>query len=181
MSNDAPALTENEACPSSPCKRVKFSADTCRPEGKSQTAPKASHRHSAVKRAKRHRRRHPHMVFAIKLTDEGMKSFDEEHFGPAPPGLSGKAYEQWWLTRREALCIIIPRHCMNFFDLPKVNSDSGFAFVYDGEDIEPSVAFVDSTSRTRMIPTPELVAEVGKYIHQDGDQPKWYRLAMLGD
>ncbi|KAL1747549.1 hypothetical protein HDZ31DRAFT_20502, partial [Schizophyllum fasciatum] len=136
---------------------------------------------SSTPRQKRRHRRHPPMVFAIKLTEEGMKSFDEEHFGPAPPGLNGKDYEEWWLSREAALAAIIPSHCMAFFGLPEVNSDSGLAFVHDGDDMAPSVAFVDSTSRTRVIPTPELVAKVGKYIHQEGDQPQWYKLAILGD
>ncbi|KAL1761731.1 hypothetical protein FB107DRAFT_244897 [Schizophyllum commune] len=154
---------------------------------KSRTAAKATttgppHKTgTAASSRKRPRPRQRHMVYAIKLTEEGMKSFQEEHFGPPPAGLTEEQRRTWWRKRKCSLSVIIPRHCIHRFNLHAANP-SLVSFTREGNILESVVAFADNSSRrTSALPSPQLVAEVAKYMHQEGDKAQWYRFAKTGD
>ncbi|KAI5899386.1 uncharacterized protein SCHCODRAFT_01146793 [Schizophyllum commune H4-8] len=128
-----------------------------------------------------HKKRRRRLVYAIKLTEEGMRSFNEEHFGPPPAGLTEEQYETWWEKRQCSLSAIIPRHCIHRFNLHAANP-SLVTLIRDGNTLESAVAFADNSSRrTSALPSPQLVADVAKYMHQEGDRPQWYRFAKTGD
>lgn len=119
------------------------------------------------------------MVYALMLTEKGMKSFNDAHFGPAPPGLNEEEYQSWWGNEMEALYSIIPRHCLNRFDLRNMDNFE-LTFVRDGDHKAPAIVFADNSSRrTSSLPDPEQVTTVAKYIHQEGDEPKWYRVVKM--
>lgn len=119
------------------------------------------------------------MVYALMLTEKGMKSFNDAHFGPAPPGLNEEEYQSWWGNEMEALYSIIPRHCLNRFDLRNMDNFE-LTFVHDGDHKAPAIVFADNSSRrTSSLPDPEQVTTVARYIHQEGDEPKWYRVVKM--
>lgn len=121
------------------------------------------------------------MVYGIKLTEEGMKAFNEEHFGPPPAGLTEEQYKTWWEKRQCSLSAIIPRHCIHRFNLHAANP-SLVTLIREGNTLASVVAFADNSSRrTSALPSPQLVAEVAKYMHQEGDKAQWYRFAKTGD
>lgn len=122
-----------------------------------------------------------HQVYAIKLSDEGMKAFDEEHFQTTPKGSTEEEVKEWWASRRSILGLIIPSECIAIFDLPSVNGRI-YTMVHDGDGLEHVVVLADNaTRRTNTKPSDDLVAKVAKFIHQEGDTPRWYRVARLGD
>ncbi|KAL1715010.1 hypothetical protein EV715DRAFT_208410 [Schizophyllum commune] len=178
---DAPYTSETSP------KHVLFAPGTAPETVKSRTAAKATTARpypTASSRKKprprqRHMKRHRHMVYALMLTEKGMKSFNDAHFGPAPPGLTEEEYQSWWGNEMEALYSIIPRHCLNRFDLRNM-SNFELTFVRDGDHKAPAIVFADNSSRrTSSLPDPEQVAAVAKYIHQEGDEPKWYRVVKM--
>ncbi|TRM67567.1 hypothetical protein BD626DRAFT_479164 [Schizophyllum amplum] len=144
---------------------------------KARSHPKSA---PASNRRPRRSRRH-HEVYAIKLTDEGMKAFDDEHFHATPEGLDEQQFAEWWHRRRQLLWVIVPMECTVLFDLPHF-SGRNFVAVHDGDELAVVVVLADNASRrTSALPSDDLVARVKKFMHQENDQPRWYRVARQGD
>ncbi|KAL1660789.1 hypothetical protein GGF50DRAFT_62455 [Schizophyllum commune] len=178
---DPPVLVREDVPSTSavPSKRVSFADELPSGTGKARTTTKRRERRPRPVPTSSHKKRHRHMVYALMLTEKGMKSFNDAHFGPAPPGLNEEECQSWWGNEMEALYSIIPRHCLNRFDLRNMD-DFELTFVRDADHKAPAIVFADNSSRrTSSLPDPEQVTTVAKYIHQEGDEPKWYRVAKM--
>ncbi|KAL1676989.1 hypothetical protein EV122DRAFT_291451 [Schizophyllum commune] len=166
---DAPYMSETSP------KHVLFAPGTAPETVKSRTAAKATTTgppHKTGTAASSRKKPRPRQ-------QKGMKSFNDAHFGLAPPGLNEEEYQSWWGNEMEALYSIIPRHCLNRFDLRNM-SNFELTFVHDGDHKAPAIVFADNSSRrTSALPDPEQVAAVAKYIYQEGDEPKWYRVVKM--
>ncbi|KAL1745918.1 hypothetical protein HDZ31DRAFT_14272, partial [Schizophyllum fasciatum] len=123
------------------------------------------------------RRRRPHKVYGIKLSEAGMRSWNSQHLDPPPANLTGKALEYWWIQRECLLASVMPMMCLASFDIPMVNNHH-ITVVKDGGDESYIVPLADpcGSRRHREPPSAEVVAGVAKFMHQEGDVPGWYRL-----
>ncbi|KAL1745919.1 hypothetical protein HDZ31DRAFT_35299 [Schizophyllum fasciatum] len=151
-------------------KRVAFDPSV-RPTDQARTRPRPGR--------PRHR-----MIYGIKLSEAGMRSWHAAHqsqLDTPPAHITGAALRKWWISQECLLATIIPMHCKCKFDIPMVD-DAHITIVRDEGDEVCVVPLADTGARDRRyrVPPPEEVAEgVARFMHQEGDIPRWYRLARV--
>ncbi|KAL1678692.1 hypothetical protein EV122DRAFT_211480 [Schizophyllum commune] len=133
-------------------------------------------RASTNKRGSGSRRSRPRMVYGLTIDQKAMRSFSLANDPPwiPPTDLSAEELEKWWMWRSPTLWLHVITYCTSEFQLPTVN---GLTFVWDGDERKPVVPLVDSYETTD-IPSDEEVAEVAKYMHQEGQRAKWYQVTF---
>ncbi|KAI5829778.1 hypothetical protein K523DRAFT_416469 [Schizophyllum commune Tattone D] len=155
-------------------KRVTSTSDT-RVESSLATADACK----SNKRNPAHSRRH--LVYAIKLTEEGFRAWSAAHLSPPPADLEGEALERWKACKG-MMASLIPWRCSDDFDLPVVNGEY-CTRVWEGGERDKSVlvvALADNRARARRHrrpPPDEVVAQMAEAIFQPGAVPGWYRVA----
>ncbi|KAL1759130.1 hypothetical protein FB107DRAFT_271428 [Schizophyllum commune] len=164
-----------------PKKHVAFASGT---QFESPTATARKTRERDPSRSRRH------LVYAIKLAEEGLRGWSESHLQPPPPGLSEEALQERWEACKGMMASLIPWRCSDDFDLPVVNGEyctrvwAGGERVQEGAERvlregEKSVLVVPlAANRARARPPPdEIVAQVAEAMFQPGAVPGWYRVA----
>ncbi|KAL1713938.1 hypothetical protein EV715DRAFT_210604, partial [Schizophyllum commune] len=118
----------------------------------------------------------------VTIDKRAMRTFSLAHDSPRLPSaeLSAEALEEWWVCRTPALWIHVTTYCTAKFELPTVN---GLTFVWVGDERVPVVPLVDSWAiddhwKTAKVPSDEEVAEVARYMHQDGQRARWYQVTF---
>lgn len=125
-----------------------------------------------------------HRVYAIKLSDTGMRQFHDKHIGPPPEGMTEEQEEEWWQDMREVMVAIVPSYCMSQFNLPMARPSSFLTVVREGKTLSEVVALADNRARrqsARVPPPDSVVEEVAKFIYQEGDKPQWYTVYNPGN
>ncbi|TRM67545.1 hypothetical protein BD626DRAFT_479117 [Schizophyllum amplum] len=169
-------------------KRVTFAASVVfkRSAKASRSAHKTNKDHSRAKiaAAAASLRSKYHRVYAIKLSDPGMRQFHDKHIGPPPEGMTEEQDKEWWQRRRDAMVAIVPSYCMPRFKLPMARPSSFLTTVREGRTLSEVVVLADNRARRKSarVPPPEsLVKEVAKFIYQEGDKPQWYTVYNPGN
>ncbi|KAL1678691.1 hypothetical protein EV122DRAFT_277893 [Schizophyllum commune] len=153
-----------------PKKQVAFASGT------QFESPTASARKTSKRDPSRSRR---HLVYAIKLTEEGFRSWSAAHLSPPPADLEGEALEEQWKASKGVMSCLIPWDCSDDFDLPVVN-ESHVTLVRDGDERVPVVPLADNRARARhhrRPPADEIIAQVAEAIFRPGAVPGWYQVA----
>ncbi|KAL1686642.1 hypothetical protein GGG16DRAFT_117707 [Schizophyllum commune] len=148
----------------------------------------------STKRNPAHSRRH--LVYALRLTEEGFRGWSESHLQPPPPGLSKEALQERWEACKGMMASLIPWRCSDEFDLPVVNGEyctraweggervqagaervqEGAERIREGQNSVLVVPLAGNCARARP-PPDEVVAQVAEAIFQPGAVPGWYRVA----
>ncbi|KAI4523019.1 hypothetical protein K523DRAFT_320382 [Schizophyllum commune Tattone D] len=152
-----------------PAKQIAFATGTRMRAGVSGT--RKSNKHDPT-RSRRH------LVYAIKLSEEGFRGWSASHLQPPPPGLEGKALQERWEACKGMMASLIPWRCSDDFDLPVVNGEY-VTRVRDGDKSVLVVPLADnraSLRRHRHPPSDEVVAQVAEAIFQPGAVPDWYQV-----
>ncbi|KAL1713934.1 hypothetical protein EV715DRAFT_210596 [Schizophyllum commune] len=175
MSSTIPASSSsNEATLQSghpdppPAKRVSFTCGT-----RSPTHATSARKSNNPSRSRRH------LVYAIKLSEEGFRGWSAANLSPPPADLEGEALEEQWKASKGVMSCLIPWDCSEDFDLPVVN-DSYVTLVREGDKRVPVVPLADNRAcsrRHRHPPSDEVVAQVAEAIFQPGAVPEWYQVA----
>ncbi|KAI5885185.1 uncharacterized protein SCHCODRAFT_02645347 [Schizophyllum commune H4-8] len=134
-----------------------------------------------------------HLVYAIKLTEEGFRGWSAAHLSPPPADLEGEALEgqgrpleeqgippeEQWKALKGVMSCLIPWDCSEDFDLPVVK-ESYVTLARDGDERVPVVPLADNRARARhhrRPPPEEVIAQVAEAMFQPGAVPEWYQVA----
>ncbi|KAL1713937.1 hypothetical protein EV715DRAFT_210612 [Schizophyllum commune] len=116
-----------------------------------------------------------HLVYALKLTEEGFLGWSAAHLPPPPMCLERGALQERWAASKAMMALLIPWRCSDEFDLPAVNG-SHITLARDGVPVVPLADNRARSKRHRHPPPDEVVAEVAKSIFQPGAEPDWYQV-----